>query len=536
MKDQGWLDYTYPSRRMALYGGRGAVGTSQHLAAQAGLEALRQGGNAVDAAVTTAACLTVLEPVSTGIGADAFAIVSTPDGLYGLNASGPSALRSDAAYLRSKGWAEMPQDGIYSVTVPGGPAAWEVLTQRFGRRSLAQNLEAAIEYADAGIVVSPAQYQAMSLAYAKYHPRAVGGQAEFSTWEQAMCPDGVPQPGQRHRLPAQAASLRSLAEGGAEWFYRGDLADRLDAFSRQYDGFIRAEDLASYQPRWVEPVSVNYRGYDVWELPPNGQGLVALIALNILKGFDFEGKDTVDTWHRTIEAVKLAYADGLAYITDPDYMTVSVDDLLSEAYAAERRALIGPRATMPYPGAPPTGGTVYLNAVDDEGMMVSFIQSLASGEGSGLFVPGTGVALQNRGFSFTLDQTRANCLQPDKLPFHTIIPGFLTKDGAPVGPFGIMGGTMQPQAHTQVMMNVLDFAMNPQQALDAPRFRWVSGLEVDVEDMVGPAILQGLSERGHTIVATASDDLYGHGQIIWRAADGFVGGTEPRCDGAMAMY
>jgi len=527
---------TYPSQRVALYAGRGAVGTSQHLAAEAGLEALRHGGNAIDAAITTAACLTVLEPHSNGLGGDAFAIVSTPDGLTGLNASGPSALASDAAYLRRRGFDAMPVTGIYPVTVPGVPAAWAALTQRFGRRTLAENLAPAIDYAERGSVVSPVQHRAMMAGYAQYHALAVGGRPEFATWEQAMCPDGVPAVGQRHRLPLHAASLAAIAESGAEWFYRGEAADRLDAFSRSLDGFLRREDFAAFAPAWVDPVSVDYRGYDVWELPPNGQGLVALMALNILRGFDIPARRNALTWHRAIEAVKLAFADGLAYITDPAYMTVSPSDLLSEEYAAARRRLIGEQALTPYPGTPPKGGTVYLAAADDAGNMISYIQSLYHGYGSGLFIPGTGIALQNRGSEFKLDPAHANYLQPGKRTYHTIIPGFLTKAGVPVGPFGVMGGYMQPQGHTQVIMDTADFGADPQQALDTPRFRWDGGLDVSIERAVGSEVLQDLADRGHRLTVTGMESGYGHGQIIWRAGEGFVGGTEPRVDGAMAMY
>ena len=529
-------DYPYPSRRLAQYAGRGAVGTSQHLAAQAGLDTLKKGGNAIDAAVTTAACLVVLEPPSTGIGGDAFAIVWTAGGLTGLNASGPSAMRADADYLKQKGFATMPTQGIYPVTVPGVPAAWAALTQRFGRRTLAQNLEAAIDYAENGFVVSPVQHQGLVDGYAQFHTLAAGGRDEFYTWEQAMCPDGIPEPGQRHRLPLHAETLKLIAASDAREFYSGEIAARMDAFSRRYDGFLRQEDFASFEPEWVDPISVNYRGYDVWEIPPNGQGMIALMALNILKGFDFDTKDSVLTWHRTIEAVKLAFSDGLHHITDPKRMKVSVADLLSEDYASARRALIGERAALPGPGTPPKGGTVYLNAADDEGNMISYIQSVYQGFGSGLFIPGTGVSLQNRGAEFKLDPAHANYLEPGKRTFHTIIPGFLTKDGEPVGPFGIMGAYMQAQAHTQVMMNTIDFGMNPQSALDAPRFRWDAGLRVNVEDIAGPAILQGLADRGHEVVPTGLDPIFGRGQIIWRAGDGFIAGTEPRVDGAMAMW
>jgi len=525
----------FPSRRFAQYAGRGAVGTSHHLASQAGLAALRDGGNAVDAAITAAACLVVLEPESCGIGGDAFAIVSTPDGLAGLNASGPAGSAADGEFLRRKGFESMPDIGIHSVTVPGVPAAWEALTKRYGRRSLAQNLEAAIAFARDGFIVSAVQHESLARGFAEFRALGLGGQGEFGTWVQALCPNGVPAAGDRHRLPWHAASLEALAADGAAGFYRGDTADMIDIFSRALDGALRRSDWERYQPEWVDPVSVRYRGYDVWELPPNGQGLVALMALNILSGFEFGRKDAL-AWHRAIEAVKLAFSDGLAYIADPDYMTVSVEDLLSEGYAAQRRSLITDRALTPSPGNPPEGGTVYVNAADEDGLMISFIQSLGSAHGSGLFIPFTGIGLQSRARNFSLDPKHPNHLSPGKRPFHTIIPGFLTLDGEPVGPFGVMGGHMQPQGHTQVIMNAIDFGCDPQEALDAPRFRWDSGLAVSVEAGAGSQILDDLAKRGHEITVTEMDSLYGHGQIIWRDGDGYVGGTEPRIDGAMAMY
>ena len=528
------MDESGPGR-LALYAARGGVGTSQHLAAQAGLAALRDGGNAVDAAITTAACLTVLEPQSNGLGGDAFAIVSTPAGLVGLNASGPAGSAADAVALRRRGLDAIPTHGILPVTVPGVVAGWVALNRRFGRRAFAANLAPAVEYAESGFVVSPVQHRAMTAGWGMFHPPAAGEPA-YATWERAICPDGVPAVGTRHRLPLHAASLAAIADSEGEWLYRGEAAERFDRASRELGGFVRAADLAAYAPEWVDPVSVPYRGYDVWELPPNGQGLIALMALRILAGFDLPATRDERTWHRAIEAVKLAFTDGLAHITDPAYMTVGVDDLLSEAYAAERRGLIGERALDPYPGTPPRGGTVYLAATDDEGLMVSYIQSLYHGYGSGLFIPGTGVALQNRGVQFSLDPGHVNYLVPGKKTYHTIIPGFLTRGGAPVGPFGVMGGYMQPQGHVQVVSDMADFGMDPQQALDTPRFRWDGGRRVSIEAGVGTAVLDGLAARGHELTVTGPESSYGHGQIIRRVGDGFVGGTEPRIDGALAMW
>ena len=331
--------------------------------------------------------------------------------------------------------------------------------------------------------------------------------------------------------------LRLIAETKGEAFYRGELAEKIDAYSRKYGGYIRLSDLAAYHPEWTTPIRVNYRGYDVWEIPPNGHGLVALMALNILKGFEFSNKDSVETYHRQLEAMKLAFADGMKFITDPRKMTVKVEDLLSEAYAAERRKLIGETAIEPVAGKPPEGGTVYLATADEEGNMVSYIQSNYKGFGSGLVVPGTGIALHNRGWNFTLNSDHVNCLEPGKKPYHTIIPGFLTKDGQAVGPFGVMGGFIQPQGHVQVVMNTVDFGLNPQAALDAPRWQWKEGKTIEVEHLFPEYMAEALQRKGHDIKRILGNTTMGRGQIIWRDDNGvLVGGTEPRADGVVAAW
>ena len=302
-------------------------------------------------------------------------------------------------------------------------------------------------------------------------------------------------------------------------------------------GHLSTSDLAAYQVEWVEPISVNYRGFDVWEIPPNGHGLVALIALNLLQGFDFAERDTVLGYHRQIEALKIAFSDGLAHIADPAHMRVSVADLLSKAYADERRALIGETAGLPLPGTPARGGTVYLSTADAEGNMVSLIQSNYMGFGSGMVVPGTGIALHNRGNNFSLDAAHPNCIAPGKRPYHTIIPGFMTRAGVPVGPFGVMGGFMQPQGHVQVVMNTVDFQLNPQAALDAPRWEWESGQRVQIEHSTAEHLFRGLAARGHEVNWQNNRLAFGRGQIIWRDATGVLcGGTEPRTDGAVVGW
>lgn len=529
------LYHPYPSRRSTVFGTRGMVATSQPLAAQAGLEILKRGGNAVDAAVATAACLTVVEPTSNGIGGDAFALVWMGDRLHGLNASGPAPQAISGELVRQAGHTGVPRYGWIPVNVPGTPAAWAELTRRFGRLSLAENLRPAIEHAERGYPVSPVISKLWRGAYKIY--RAQSG-AEFQPWFDTFAPAGrPPAAGEPVRLPAHARTLAEIAQTQAESFYRGALAERIDAFARQTGGYLRKEDLAAYQAEWVQPITVNYRGYDVWEIPPNGHGLVTLIALNLLKGFAMGGKEDVETYHRQWEAIKLAFADGMQHIADPRKMRVSVAALLSEAYAAERRALIGETALDPAPGTPPAGGTVYLATADGDGGMVSYIQSNYYGFGSGVVVPDTGIALHDRGHNFSLDPDHVNYLEPGKKPYHTIIPGFLTRDGKAVGPFGVMGGFTQPQGHLQVVMNSVDFHLNPQAALDAPRWQWKAGRTVEVEHLFPEPVAEALERRGHTVERCVGSHTMGRGQIIWRDEHGVLaGGTEPRADGAVVAW
>lgn len=530
------LNYPYPSRRVTVYGSRGMVTTAQPLAAQAGLDILKRGGNAIDAAVATAACLTVVEPTSNGIGSDAFAIIWTKGRLHGLNSSGPAPMSISIDSLTRAGHTEMPTHGWIPVTVPGAPAAWAELVSKFGRLTLAEVLKPAIEYAHNGYPVSTVVSQNWKAAFNKYKNLFKG--EEFNTWFQVFAPnDRAPEPGELWASPLHADTLQKIAETNAEAFYKGELAEKMDDFSRKYGGYLRKADLEQYHPLWMDPIKVNYRGYEVWEMPPNGHGMVALMALNILKGFDFIARDSADTYHKQIEAMKLAYTDGLRYITDSSKMKVSVKDLLSDAYADERRRLIGGKAALPQPGEPPKGGTVYLATADGEGNMVSYIQSNYMGFGSGLVVPGTGISLQNRGNNFSLDPNHHNALEPGKKTYHTIIPGFLTRDNMPIGPFGVMGGFMQPQGHVQVVMNTIDFKLNPQAALDAPRWRWVKEKSVEVERSFPFHIAEELTRIGHNINIGLDFGEFGRGQIIWRDDHGVLaGGTEPRADGTIAVW
>ncbi len=529
----------YPAKRNVVYGKKGMVATSQPLAAEAGLEILKKGGNAIDAAIAAAACLTVVEPTSNGIGSDCFAIVWVDGKLHGLNGSGCAPKSISIAALRAAGHEgdQLPEVGMVPVTVPGAPGGWAELSRKFGKLPLTEVLAPAIEYAENGFPLSPTLAKNWEISFNKYKNTLKGD--EFTPWFETFAPNGkAPKAGEMWSSPGHARSLRLIAETEARAFYEGELADEIDAYFRKHGGYLRKEDLAAYKPEWVTPISTNYRGYDVWEIPPNGSGVIALEALNILKGFDFVEKEAVDTYHKQIEAMKLAFADGMTFVACPTKMTVEVEALLSDEYAAERRALIGDEALPPAPGQPPRGGTVYLAAADEEGNMISFIQSNYMGFGSGIVVPGTGISMQNRGHNFSLDPAHCNALEGGKRTYHTILPGFLTKDDVPIGPFGVMGGFMQPQGHVQVLMNTIDFGLNPQQALDAPRWMWVKEKTVQVERGIPAHVVLDLVRRGHDIKISIDGDPFGRGQIIWRDPKTGVlsGGTESRTDGHIAVW
>ena len=526
----------YPSARSVHYGKRGMVATSQPLAAQAGLDIIKQGGNAVDAAIATAACLAVVEPTSNGIGGDAFAIVWMKDEITGLNSSGhaPRSISIDA--VKKAGHEEMPKMGWLPVTVPGVPAAWASLSQRFGALTLAKCLEPAIKYAREGFAISPVVAKYWDIALRSYSKNKG---PEFPPFFDTFAPDGhSPRAGDIMTLPWHANTLEEIGETMAESFYKGNLANAIDAFSAKTGGFLRKSDLEEFQPTYVTPISTNYRGYDIWEMPPNGQGLVALMALNVLKGYDFAERDNLDTFHRQFEAMKLAFTAGKEFITDPAHMQTSVSDLLSDNYANKLRDKIGCTALEPVAIKPNSGGTVYLATADGNGNMVSYIQSNYMGFGSGIVVPNTGIALQNRGADFSLNPTHANALEGGKRSYHTIIPGFITKDNQAIGPFGVMGGYMQPQGHVQVVQNCIDFGLNPQAALDATRWQWISGKMFHVEHNFPRHIAHELAGRGHEIQVALDSGSFGRGQIIWRNPKTGVlaGGTESRCDGAVAAW
>jgi gamma-glutamyltranspeptidase / glutathione hydrolase len=539
--------------RRPLYAPRGAVATSQPLAAATGLAVLRRGGNAVDAAIATAVALTVVQPGSNDIGGDLFAIVWDGGRLHGLNASGrsPGALtweramagrRATATPAHGGAQAEAGEHGAMAahgwlpVTVPGAPAGWRDLHARFGALPFADLFADAVAYAEHGYPVSPTVARHWSRAV-DLHAGLTG--VEFGEWARIFTVDGrAPRAGERWANPAAARTLRLIAGSGAEAFYRGEVADALVAHAAATGGLLDHADLSGHASTWVDPVSARYRGHEVWELPPNGQGVAALLALNILDGVDVAAMPAEERLHWQIEAVKLGFADAHAHVADPASVRIDIDALLTEEYAAARRSRIGPTAGTPGPGDPVRGGTVYLCTADARGMMVSLIQSNYLGFGSYVVLPGFGFGLQNRGAGFRLDRAHPNVVAPGKRPFHTIIPGFLTRGGEPVGPFGVMGGHMQPQGHVQLLSATLDGGLDPQAALGAPRWYWHAGRAVLVEPELaagraGGATVAALRRRGHEIGIEPEPSTFGYGQAIWRLPNGcYVAGSEPRADGA----
>ncbi len=526
------LSGEYPSVRQPLLA-RNVVAASQPLAAQAGLEMLRRGGNAVDAALATAICLTVVEPTSNGLGSDAFAILWDGSSLHGLNASG----RSPAGWTaeRFAGMERMPSRGWDTVTVPGAVSGWVALSSRFGRLPFAELFGPAISYATDGYPVSP--IIAASWARAAEVLRDGPGFAE------TFLPGGeAPAPGQVFRSTAMAASLRQIADSGGEDFYRGSLAAQMVAHSAECGGVMSLDDLASHTADWREPISMEWEGYRVHEIPPNGQGIAALIALGILRevgGLDRLSPDSAESIHLQIEAIKLAFADLHEFIADPLHMAGSPEALLEPHYLRSRAAMIDPgRAQFPAYGDPFTGGTVYLTAADAGGMMVSFIQSNYMGFGSGVVVPGTGISLQNRGCGFVTTPGHANSVGPHKRPFHTIIPGFVTRDGQPVMSFGVMGGHMQAQGHVQMVLRVLTHGQNPQAASDAPRWQVYDGGHVAVEATMAPSVVAELRRLGHDVTVHKgwADQSFGGAQLIARHGDAYIAGSDQRKDGGAVGF
>jgi gamma-glutamyltranspeptidase/glutathione hydrolase len=527
----------FPSRRSVVHGRNGAVATSQPLAALAGLRMLMAGGNAFDAAVATAASLNVVEPMSTGIGGDAFALCCAAGDptVHALNASGraPLAVRLDD--FRARFGGRMPQQGIHSVTVPGTVDGWVTLLERFGTMTLGQVLEPAIGYAEEGFPVSELIARAWQGSVAKLarHPDAA----------RTYLVDGrAPRAGELFRQPNLARTLRLLAEGGRDAFYRGEIARQIVACSEREGGLFTAEDFARHRSTWDEPLRVTYRGYELYECPPNGQGLAALVALNVLAGHEV-GRlcwGSAEHWHLVAEALKIGFAEASEYVADPAFVRLPLEELLSEAHASKRRAGIDPERASAEPRLmPPSGDTVYLSAADGRGNACSFINSLYNGFGAGVVAGETGICLQNRGGLFSLDPSHRNRLEGGKRPYHTIIPAMVLRDGRPWLSYGVMGGFMQPQGHVQVLSNLVDFGMSPQEALDAPRLRVMHGTRLAVEQNVGAETVEGLRRRGHDVVEEPPlTSAFGGGQAILIDPDSGVlsAASEPRKDGAALAF
>jgi gamma-glutamyltranspeptidase/glutathione hydrolase len=523
----------FDSRRSTVLAKHGMVATSQPLAAMAGLRTMMLGGNAVDAAVATAAALNVVEPVSTGVGGDMFALVwkAEEKRVRALNGSGRAPAAASIAELKALGHRQMPETGPHSITVPGTVHGWETLLRADGTMPLSEVLKPAIQYAEEGFPVSDIIAYQWSINVAKLAERPSG--------QEMLLHGRAPRQGEVMRLPTLARTLRAVAEGGSEAFYRGEIGQKMAAFVQEQGGWLSTQDLASHTSDWDEPISTDYRGVTCWECPPNGQGIAALAALNIIEGFDVKGMgpQTADRYHHLIEAMRLAFADAFRYVADPRQVPVPTADLLSKDYAAGRRALIRKDRAMeivPHGQVPRGGDTVYISCVDGEGNACSFINSVYGNFGTGLVVPGTGIALHNRGALFSLDAEHPNALAPGKRPYHTIIPAMATINGELYLCYGVMGAFFQPQGHLQVISNMVDFGMDPQQAINALRFMAMDD-SVFLEEGLSTEVVRELQRRGHRVSVVSGYPRVGMGgaQVIQRDRDTGVlwGGSEPRKDG-----
>lgn len=530
----------YPSIRIPVYA-RNVVSTSHPLGSQAGLRMLERGGNAVDAAIASAAAMTIVEPVSNGLGSDAFCILWDGKKLHGLNASGraPSGWTHEYFDIRYGRQARPPRRGVDSVTVPGAVSAWVALHERFGKLPFADLMEPAAEIAERGYLVPPVVRQKWAAGAPELQSQP-GFAESFLPWGRP------PEVGELFRFPAAARALRAIGASKGRDFYEGEIAAAVTSFVRKHGGCLSPSDMAMQRAEWVEPLAKVYRGYTLHEIPPGGQGIAAQIALGILSHFDLSSLpvDCAASQHLQIEAMKLAFADVERFVADAG-MEVTPEQMLDDKYLASRARLIDPKRAQDFKaGNPVQGGTIYLSAADENGMMVSFIQSNFAGFGSGVVEPSFGISLQNRGFGFGTDPdapNKANLVGPGKRPFHTIIPGFLTQAGQPVMSFGVMGGNMQPQGHVQTLVRMIDHQQAPQTACDAPRWRYNEGLGINVESGMDPETVAGLQALGHRVeVIQDSYQDFGAGQFIWRmgdpAVEGYQAASDPRRDGLAAGF
>lgn len=521
--------------------------TSQPLATQVALDIMQEGGNAIDAAIAANAVLGLVEPTGNGIGGDLFAIVwdAESEKLYGLNASGRSPKSLSLKYFKENGYESIPPRGVLPLSVPGAVDGWFELHDRFGQLDMKNVLQPAINYAESGFPVTEV------IAY--YMDRNAAVLADQPGFADVFMKDGdVPEKGERFKNPDLANTYKLLANKGRDAFYKGEIARTIDEFVEKHGGFLSYEDLAEHESTWVNPVSTNYRGYNLWELPPNTQGIAAQQILNILEQYDLSamGFDSPEYIHHFVEAKKLAFEDRAKYYSDPAFNDVPVEGLLDKGYAKERAELINPnKAGRSYePGNPPTqGDTIYLTTADKDGNMVSLIQSNYRGMGSGVTPTGLGFVLQNRGELFALDANHRNVFEPGKRPFHTIIPAFVTKDGKPLMSYGVMGGATQPQMHAQILINLIDFGMNLQEAGDAPRILHTGSSQptgsvmsdggvVSLENGFSKNTRRELIKMGHTLQEAVGP--YGGYQAIWKdhEQDVYIGASESRKDGHAAGY
>ena len=535
------LKYSFASHRNIVYAKKGMACSTSPIASQVGLDILKSGGNAMDASIAMATTLPLVEPTGNGLGSDCFALVwsEKDQKLFGLDGSGVAPMALSAEKVKEAGYTTVPMNGWLPTMVPGAPSAWAELRRRFGTKSMAELMAPAIQYARDGFCIPVNVYKQWKAEVVRFTAAAEKEPEVFGPWLKYFTKDGKTyEPGDTFVNPDYAATLESLAATDCESYYHGDIMKKIVAFSNETGGFFAESDFENYKAQWVEPISINYKGYDVCEMPPNGHGITALMALNMLKGLELsDSRETADVYHKMIEATKLAFVDTKKFVADPRYMRTKVSDMLSDRYADVRRALITGKAVYPEAGDPSCGGTVYFCVADGMGNMVSFIQSNYNRFGSGIVIPGTAITIQDRGANFSLDPESDNYLEGGKKAYHTIIPGFLMKDGKAVGPFGVMGGFMQPQGHVQVVVNTVDYHMNPQECLDAPRFQWVGEKKVQLEREVPADIALKLADMGHEVTIVNSNLGMGRGEIIWRLEDGtLVGGTEPRADGTIAAW
>lgn len=527
----------YPHPRTPVFASN-VVSTSQPLAAQAGLQMLQRGGNAVDATIAAAAAIAMVEPVSNGLGSDAFAIVWDGQQLHGLNASGRSPAAWNPGYFDKKHNGAMPERGVDTVTVPGAVSAWGELHAKFANLPLSDSLAPAIELAEKGYAVSPVVQRKWSS-----QSSILDKQPGFSD---VFMPHGrAPEIGERVKMPGAAVTLKMIAEKGIDTFYQGEIAEQLCKFVQSHGGALQLSDMQAHQADWCGTISQEYRGYELHEIPPNGQGIAALMALGMLQHFDLEKlhPDSIEVRHLQIEAMKAAFADVYQYVADPEAMqSVTAEHLLDPIYLKDRAARINrDAATLFGAGEPPSGGTIYLTAADANGMMVSYIQSNFMGFGSGVVAPELGISLQNRGAGFCLDAGHPNQVGPGKRPFHTIIPGFLMHRGQPQMSFGVMGGNMQPQGHMQTLSRMVDHGQNPQAACDAPRWRVHKGMTIDLESQMEASVVKALADLGHDITPVTDSYMdFGAGQFIWRLGEsietGYVAASDSRRDGHAACF